>query len=87
MNILLFSLLIFNLPCVRPPIIPCLSFPRLQTTFHTLNVTRIPKYIDSIMHFVQMGKLLNQNRGAFIWRNLALCIINNAFEFSLVCAS
>ena len=55
MSILLFSLLIFNLPCVRPSIIPCLSFPRLQTTFHTLNVTRIPKYIDSIMHFVQMG--------------------------------
>jgi len=63
MNILLFSLLIFNLPCVRQPIMPCLSFPRLQTTFRTLNVTRIPKYIDSIMHFVQMGETIQSKPG------------------------
>jgi hypothetical protein len=37
--------------------------------------------IDNVMRCSQKGKLLNQNRGTSIWRTLALCIINNAFEF------
>jgi len=64
MNILLFSLLIFNLPCVRPPIMTCLSFPRLPNAYRALNVTRIPKYIDSIMHFVQMGETIQSQPGS-----------------------